>query len=786
MNIQIISAQALALAVCLLIHLTSWAQYATKDRCGSPYLQVISEQPSRDRIPLKETGATVNITGVIANVKVHQVYVNEGEGAIEAIYVFPASTQAAVHGLTMTIGERRIEARIQEKDKARAQYEQAKQDGRTASLLEQHRPNVFQMNVANIMPGDSLVVELRYTELLVPQEGMYSFVYPTVVGPRYNGETGTEVAAISGGWTSNPYQAEGEAPLYAFTMSGTLKTGIPIQRASCTTHNLDIAFKGKDAASFTLRAGEEQSGDRDLIFNYQLRGNDVESGILLYEGKDENFFLAMIEPPKRVTPDMIPPREYLFVVDVSGSMNGFPIELSKELMRNLLGTLRPEDRFNVLLFASGNFKLSPDALPATKDNIDKGIRLVEQQRGGGGTQLLPALQEALATKNAEGYARTVVIATDGYITVDREAIDHIHKHLGEANFFTFGIGSSVNRYLLEGMAKAGKGEAFVLTSAQEAKEGAKRFQDYIAAPVLTGIKVQLDGLMAYDVEPAHVPDVFAERPIIIQGKYKGSAYGKLQITGTTGAGAYRKEMDITPALASKDNEALRHLWARKRIELLDDLAQFGRTDESKKEVTELGLRYNLMTQYTSFLAEDSEVRNRGGQQTTIVQPLPLPKGVSDMAVGHNIGGQAYGGIYQQPSVAELTLSEPARMASHLADAERKMTREEDREAQAKAKQSTVLTTAEVMPTYTGGEAAMRHYITAKLNLTPAEMEAVRVGKLRATFVIGADGSVSEVNVLGTADKALKERIRNMFLAMKGWTAGRTAGKAVAVRMEVKL
>lgn len=786
MNINIIAMRGMALAVCLLFYFTSMAQYAAKDRCGSPYLQVMSEQPGRHRIPLKETQATVKITGVIANVKVSQVYVNEGEDAIEAIYVFPASTQAAVHGLTMTIGERRIEAHIQEKDKARAQYELAKHEGRTASLLEQHRPNVFQMNVANIMPGDSLVVELRYTELLVPIEGMYSFVYPTVVGPRYNGETGTEVAAVTGGWTTNPYQAEGHAPLYAFAMSGTLKTGIPMQRASCNTHNLDIAFKGKDAASFKLRAGEEQSGNRDFIFNYQLRGNDVESGIMLYEGKDENFFLAMIEPPKRVTPDMIPPREYLFVVDVSGSMNGFPIELSKELMRNLLATLRPEDRFNVLLFASGNFKLSPHALPATKDNIDKGIRLVEQQRGGGGTQLLPALKEALATTNDAGYARTVVIATDGYITVDREAIDHIHQHLGEANFFTFGIGSSVNRYLLEGMAKAGKGEAFVLTTAQEAKAGAKRFQDYIASPVLTGIKVQLDGLMAYDVEPTQVPDVFAERPIIIQGKYKGSAYGKLRITGTTGAGAYRKEVDITPALASKDNEALRHLWARKRIEWLDDLAQFGRTDEAKKEVTDLGLRYNLMTQYTSFVAEDSEVRNAGGQQTTIVQPLPLPQGVSDKAVGHNVGAAAYGGIYQQSSVAEMARSKQASADAVHVMAERQAIREADREEKKKPELSTVLSAAEVMPAYTGGEVAMRNYIKAKLNLTPAEQDAVLVGKLRVAFVVGTDGSISEVKVMGTASNSLKERIGHVFTGMKEWNAGRTAGMAVAVRMEVVL
>jgi len=833
-TIQNINVYAMILIATLLSSAAS-AQYASPEKCGSPYLQVVSPESNTTRIPLKQTTANVDIAGIIANVLITQVYVNEGENPIEAIYVFPGSTQAAVHGMTMTIGERRIVAKIGEKQKARESYEKARSEGRTASLLEQHRPNVFQMNVANIMPKDSLVVELRYTELLVPQDGMYSFVYPTVVGPRYNGDTGADVASATGGWIGNPYQAEGESPLYAFNISGTLKSGIPIQRASCKSHNLDIVFTGNSNAKFALQPGNEQSGNRDFILNYQLRGDKVESGVLLYEGKEENFFVAVIEPPQRVTPDQIPPREYLFVVDVSGSMNGFPIGVSKELMKELLEGLRPVDRFNVLLFASGNASLSRTALPATKDNIEKGIRLVEQQRGGGGTQLLPALKEALATQNDDGFSRTVVIATDGYIAVDVEAIDYIRDNLGEANFFTFGIGSSVNRFLLEGMAKVGKGESFVLTSEADAKAGAKRFRDYISSPVLTNIKVNVDGLMAYDIEPKHVPDVFADRPIIIYGKYKGKAQGTVKITGTGGNGPYTNTIALDANRVSATNEALQYLWARKRIELLDDIAVFGRSAESEKEVTALGLKYELLTQYTSFLAEDSEVRNAGGKQTTVPQPLPLPQGVSDM--GGNLMGQSIhnlpsrGASMAVTSVAGVQSNDGAvgsvrgtrdqstdtyvdgikvRGSSAAKDksesykgrvdlggvsaekSARALKEEEARELapadvmssfDSEQREEIVLSHAEIMPSFVGGEDALKAYLKLLLNLSTEEEVTLANQGCVVSFVVGTTGTIADVKISKLMDKQLINRILKVFKQMPKWNEGQTAGQKVAVRMD---
>ena len=203
---------------------------------------------------------------------------------------------------------------------------------------------------------------------------------------------------------------------------------------------------------------------------------------MLYEDGDEKYFLAMIEPPKRVAPAQIPARDYVFIVDVSGSMHGFPLEVTKALMRNLLAGLRPTDTFNVLLFSGDSAVLAPAPLPATPDNIERAIALINQQSGGGGTELLPALKRAMALPGGENRARSIVVVTDGYVSVETQAFDLIRNNLGNANVFAFGIGSSVNRFLIEGMARVGQGEPFIVTNADEADARAEALRRYIESP----------------------------------------------------------------------------------------------------------------------------------------------------------------------------------------------------------------------------------------------------------------------------------------------------------------
>ena len=602
------------------------------DKTLSPYFLVKSDDPELDRMPLKSTSVTVDVSGVIADVTVTQVYENQGSKPLEAIYVFPASTRVAVYGMKMTIGERTITAQIRKREDARREYEEAKQAGQSASLLEQHRPNVFQMNVANILPSDVIKVALKYTELLIPTDAVYEFVYPTVVGPRYSNQLAAE-AGPSEQWIENPYLHEGQAPSYTFNMAVNVTAGLPIQDIVCSSHKVNINYEGPTFASVALDPSEETGGNRDFLLKYRLAGGKIETGVLLFEGEEENFFLLMVQPPSRVSDRQIPPREYIFIVDVSGSMHGFPLDISKKLLKDLIGNLRPSDRFNVLLFAGASSVMSQQSLPATAGNISGAIHMIEQQRGGGGTELLPALQRALSIPRTEGYSRSVVIATDGYVSVEEAAFDLIRNNLGHANMFAFCIGSSVNRYIIEGMARVGMGDPFVITKPEEAPEKARKFRELIASPVLTDIEVDFGNFDVYEVEPPSVPDVLADRPVIVFGKWRGRPKGSISIKGITGERAFGTKVSVSGAKPLQTNSALRFLWARHRIAVLSDYNNLWPQDERVTEVTNLGLAYNLLTSYTSFVAIDTQVRLHDGQAVTVKQALPLPQGVSDYAVG---------------------------------------------------------------------------------------------------------------------------------------------------------
>ena len=607
------------------------------DRTLAPFFFVDTDDPSVDQLPLKSVAAQVHIAGVIADVTIEQVYRNEGTRPLEAIYIFPASTRAAVYGMVMHTGDREITAEIREREQARREYEEAREQGQTASLLEQERPNVFKMNVANILPGDSIAVRLSYTELLVPTEKQYEFVLPTVVGPRYSPEAVNEILA-PGGAERIPFLHEGEDPNYTYAIEMSLAAGLPIQAYDCPSHEVVVEQDAPEELRLTLDPAGGFGGNRDFILHYQLAGQQVESGLLLYEGEKENFFLLMAQPPARPELSQIPPREYIFVVDVSGSMHGFPLTVSKGLMKNLLGQLRPEDRFNVVLFAGAAAVLSDRSLPATQENLDQAWALIDGQQGGGGTELLIGLRSAFNLPLAgEGYARIVAVITDGFVDFEAAAFKLVRQRLGQASLFAFGIGSSVNRFLIEGLARAGQGEPFVVIDEGQAPDEAARFQSYISTPILTQVEAGFEGFDAYEVEPAFIPDMLADRPITIFGKWRGAAAGTMLLGGRTGDQAYSAQFDVSAFQAKPTNKALRYLWARHRIDQLSDDEQASYSADLRPQITQLGLDYNLLTKYTSFVAIDRRIRNEDGLETVSV-PLPLPEGTEDSAVGDVSGG----------------------------------------------------------------------------------------------------------------------------------------------------
>ena len=407
---------------------------------------------------------------------------------------------------------------------------------------------------------------------------------------------------------------------------------MPIQELSSPSHQLVSRPGAGGRADVRLADSERFSGNRDFILRYRLSGQKIGSGLLLYRGAGENFFLLMAQPPQRAAADELPPREYIFVVDVSGSMNGFPLDTSKELMAKLVNGLRPSDTFNIVVFADGSETFSKESVAATRSNLDRGLQFVGRKNGGGGTRLLAALESACAIPRREAVSRSVVLLTDGYIDAESEVFDYVREQLHQANFFAFGIGTAVNRYLMEGIARAGLGEHFIVSKAAEAEDEAARFRRYIDSPVLARIDVKFAGFDAYDVEPKNVPDLFASRPIVVFGKWRGNAGGSIEITGRTGRERYRSVVPVAEGNADASHSALQHLWARTRIANLSDFGPRTPSEHAVAEITSMGLKYGLLTRYTSFIAVHEAVRRTGAAEE-VDQPLPLPAGVSDLAVG---------------------------------------------------------------------------------------------------------------------------------------------------------
>ncbi|MDQ8181458.1 VIT domain-containing protein [Pelagicoccus sp. SDUM812005] len=594
-----------------------------------PYFRVEGATGALDLLPLKSVDVSIEIVGTLAEVELVQTYANVGGEAIEAVYVFPGSTCSAVSALTMRVGDRVVEAEIQEKRQARRTYEVAKAEGKTASLLEQERPNVFQMNLANILPGDVVEVTLRYTEWLQREKGEYAFELPLVVGPRY---TETEVS-----WVENPRLVgeAGEGVKYGIAVR--IRSAVAIERAVCDSHEAEVSFEDGQTVGLSLEGDADSVGNRDFRMRYRISGDAVKSGVWVSESGGEKYFMASLEPPLGVGRKRLP-REYFFVVDVSGSMRGFPLDTAKAMMEALVARLDDTDRFNVLLFSGESEVFSPAPVSATVENLLAAVEFLYGTRGSGGTRLLPALKTVYDMPGEAGISRNIVVLTDGYVTVEDRVFDLIRSRLGEANVFACGIGSAPNRFLIEGMAKVGQGEPFFVAKPEESERVANRFSEYVSEPILTDLKVIFDGVEVSEVEPVALPDLLAERPVVVFGKYVGDLTGEIVLSGLLGDSEYRAAKRMSEAVNLADSRSLEYVWARERIRRISDYNGLWPSEERREEITRLGLKHSLLTHYTSFVAVDKVVRNREGGDglAKIAQPLPSPQGMQQGIGGSSV------------------------------------------------------------------------------------------------------------------------------------------------------
>jgi len=603
---------------------------------GAPFFERDGVVVDPEALPLLGSFAEVDVTGDLARVTLVQLYQNLHPGPIEVTYVFPGSTRAAVTGMTMTVGDRVITATIRERAEAREVYEEARDAGQTAALLEQDRPNVLRMNVANILPGEVIQVEIEAIERLRSEDGELELVIPAIVAPRYFG--GASDGAGAGDAPRHPLLAPGLPWRQMRGVSVDIRAPLPIVALGSPTHPLE-PLAGEAPTFYSHRHAEFDAPPRDFVLRFRLAGPAVSAGVSLYERDGEGWFMVNLEPPHRVTPDAILPRELVFILDTSGSMDGWPMETSKALIGDLLASLRRTDRFNLVSFAGSSEVFAAHSLAATRASIDRAWRHLGRLQSGGGTELASALERAFGLPAAPGFKRTFVVITDGLIWDDARVYRSVRERLGDTNFFAFGVHDSPNRHLLERLARAGQGEPIIVSDPSEAADAVARFISYIEAPILSDITVEVVGLDAEDVLPAALPELFARRPLVVTGRYRGPARGVIRVRGQGPDGPFEATLDLADAAPDPRHQAIATLWARERIERLSDEET---TDpEVRDQIVALGLRHRLLTRHTSFVAVDQRVRTDGGAPELVEQPAAPAQSGSE---GGPLSGLGAGGL----------------------------------------------------------------------------------------------------------------------------------------------
>ena len=580
--------------------------------------------------PLRHTDVKAEVSGYAARVNVTQEFENKASDKIDAVYVFPLPHNAAVDRMTMTIGTRTIRSEIKRREEAQALYDAARQSGRTAALLDQERPNIFTQQVANIPPGGKVRVEISYVETVPFSEGKFEFVFPMVVGPRYvpgmpigGGDTDR---VPDGSRISPPVTPEGTRAGHDLSLEVKLDSGGALGDVVCATHqcNVDKAAPGRAVVRLQDRA---TIPNKDFVLRYALAGAKMPDAVLTHAGSRGNFFSIVLQPPQRVSTAEIMPKELVFVLDTSGSMSGFPIEKAKETIRLALSGLHSTDTFNLITFAGDTSVLFPAPVPATYENLEAAKRFLAGKQGRGGTEMMKAIVTALAPSDSQAHMRIVCFLTDGFVGNEDEIISEVRLH-PQARVFSFGIGTSVNRYLLDKMAEAGRGEVEYVGPQDDGSAAAKRFYERVRDPLLTDITIEWNGLPVADVYPARLPDLFSAKPLVVTGRYTAAASGTLRIRGKLAGAPFERTVTMNLPAAAPSHDVLAMLWARAKVDHLTHVP----AAQSREEITRLGLKFGLLTQYTSFIAVDESRSVEGGPARRVEVPVEMPAGVSYEAV----------------------------------------------------------------------------------------------------------------------------------------------------------
>ncbi len=601
--------------------------------CGAMMVK-LPQKKEKVPLPLKHTDVKARISGYIATVNVVQQFGNPYDEKIEAVYVFPLPQNAAINEFVMIIGKRKIRGIIRERAEAERIYQEARRQGYAASLLTQERPNIFTQKVANIEPGKDIDVDIKYFNTLAYVDGWYEFVFPMVVGPRFNppgftdgvGAVGRGRSGISGQKTEVQYLAPNERSGHDISLSVDVDAGVKIEKLLCPSHVTKNTSDAPGRATVKL-SSRDSIPNKNFVLRYKVAGSRLKSALATYRDKRGGYFSLMLYPPASLSDVKRSPMEMIFVLDCSGSMSGKPIAKAKDAITRALKKLGPDDTFQVIRFSNNASQLGPAPLPATAKNVRKGLDYVKSLRGSGGTMMIEGIKAALDFEHDPRRFRLVSFMTDGYIGNEAQILKAVHDRLGDSRIFSFGVGSSVNRFLLDRMAKLGKGAVAYVGLDDSAGEIVDMFYDRISHPALTDVEIDFGDMEVVDMYPQQIPDLFVGRPIIVTGRFKGTTDGGISVRGKVGDRSC--QIKIAPGANDRmgRHEGIAFVWARKKIEQLASRTTWDNDSDLPGEIKQVALEYGLMSAYTAFVAVDSSRRTEGDHGVTVVVPVPVPDGV---------------------------------------------------------------------------------------------------------------------------------------------------------------
>ncbi len=583
--------------------------------------QLVVADELASSLPLESTEVTAQVLGPLATVSVSQRFGNPLQEVAEIDYLFPLPHQAAVVHFELQVGERRIEGDLQELEQARAAYAEALQEGRRAGLLEERRPNLFSVRIGNVLPGEQILATMRYQARLEYDDGDYEFVFPMGITPKFHDPEHPG----EGQGTSAPIAGENE-PIGPVEITLSVDAGTPAGEPSSPSHPIQVTRL--DERRFTVRLAGHQIPDHDFVLRYPVAREALAAAAWVTTTDDGEVFMATLLPPAMDEEASPPPREFVFVLDRSGSMSGQPIEQARNALRACLRTLNPDDLFRILLFDNQLEWFRPEPSGVTQEEVDAADAYLAGVSGRGGTMIVGALKEALNLPADPERSRYLVFLTDGAVSAEARALEEVRQRIGRARLFTFGVGPSVNRALLSQLARLGRGTAEFLGLDEDIEGAIIRFQDRVSFPVLTDLKLQWKNAKVWDLHPVQIPDLYVGQPLEIVGRLKRgrSKTAELLVTGTAEGPV---EMKLALPSGGDQEPAIQRAWARARVDdLLEAIEVGGReAHKSRAEVIGLALEHKLVTSYTAFVALDSEVAAEGGKARKIRVSQPLPQGL---------------------------------------------------------------------------------------------------------------------------------------------------------------